>query len=80
VAKTDRSSTKPKLKMKLPTDLDETAIDPSLTGYAVELKTKILLTSGGASYTYFDQARAVRECVSSTACTRLDRFCAARTN
>ena len=28
--------------------------------YSVELKTKIL-TRGGASYTYFDQARAVRE-------------------
>jgi arylsulfatase A-like enzyme len=60
VATTRRSSTKPGLKMKLPTDLDGAAIDPSLTTYAVELKTKIL-THGGVSYTYFDQARAVRE-------------------
>jgi hypothetical protein len=46
--------------MKLPTDLDGQAVNPNLTKYSVELKTKIL-TRGGASYTYFDQARAVRE-------------------
>jgi hypothetical protein len=46
--------------VKLPTDLDRRAIDPKLTRYSVELKTKIL-TRGGASYTYFDQAGAVRE-------------------
>ena len=46
--------------MKLPTDLDGRAVDPKLTTYFVELKTQIL-TRGGASYTYFDQARAVRK-------------------
>jgi hypothetical protein len=56
--KTHRSSTKTGLK--LPTDLDGRAVDPKLTKYTVELKTKIL-TRGGASYTYFDQARAVRD-------------------
>ena len=35
-------------------------VDPKLTKYSVELQTKIL-TRAGASYTYFDQARAVRE-------------------
>jgi hypothetical protein len=48
------------LTVKLPTDLDGRAIDPKLTKYSVELKTKIL-TRGGASYAYFDQAGAVRE-------------------
>ena len=48
------------LKVKLPTDLDGHAIDPNLTTYSVELRTKIL-TRGGASYIYFDQARAIRE-------------------
>ena len=46
--------------MKLPTDLDGRSIDPNLTTYSVELKTKIL-TRGGTSYTYFDQAKAIRE-------------------
>ena len=46
--------------MKLPTDLDGRSVDPTLTGYSVELRTKIL-TRGAASYTYFDQAKAVRE-------------------
>jgi hypothetical protein len=46
--------------VKLPTDLDGRAINPKLTRYSVELKTKIL-TQGGSSYTYFDQARAIRE-------------------
>ncbi len=55
-----RSSTNTGLTMKLPTDLDGQAVDPNLTKYSVELKTKIL-TRGDASYTYFDQARAVRE-------------------
>ena len=58
--KTHRSSKRNGLKMKLPTDLDGRTIDPALTTYAVELTTKIL-TRGGASYTYFDQARAIRE-------------------
>ena len=57
---THRSSKRNGLKIKLPTDLDGRAIDPALTTYAVELTTKIL-TRGGASYTYFDQARAIRE-------------------
>ena len=55
-----RSSTRSGLTVKLPTDLDGRAVDPKLTSYSVELKTKIL-TRGAASYTYFDQARAVRE-------------------
>jgi hypothetical protein len=58
--KTHRSSTKIGLTVKLPTDLDGRAINPKLTRYSVELKTKIL-TRGGASYTYFDQARAIRD-------------------
>ena len=58
--KTHRSSTKAGLTMKLPTDLDSRAVNPKLTRYSVELQTKIL-TQGGASYTYFDQAKAVRE-------------------
>jgi len=58
--KTHRSSTKTGLTMKLPTDLDGRAIHPNLNNYSVELKTKIL-THGGASYTYFDQARAIRD-------------------
>jgi hypothetical protein len=60
VAKTHASSKKTGLKMKLPTDLDGRAIDPNLTTYAVELKTKIL-SRGGVSFTYFDQAKAIRE-------------------
>jgi hypothetical protein len=59
-SKAHRSSTKTGLTMKLPTDLDGRNIDPNLTSFSVELKTKIL-TRGGASYTYFDQAKAVRE-------------------
>ncbi len=55
-----RSSKKSSLKMKLPTDLDGRSIDPNLTTYSVELTTKIL-TRGSPSYTYFDQARAIRE-------------------
>jgi len=58
--KTHRSSTRTGLTVKLPTDLDGRSVDPTLTGYSVELKTKIL-TRGAASYTYFDQAKAVRE-------------------
>jgi arylsulfatase A-like enzyme len=58
--KVHRSSTRSGLIVKLPTDLDGRAVDPQLTSYSVELKTKIL-TRGAASYTYFDQARAVRE-------------------
>jgi len=58
--KTHRSSTKIGLTVKLPTDLNGRAINPKLTKYSVELKTKIL-TRGDASYTYFDQARAIRD-------------------
>ena len=58
--KTHRSSTTTGLTIKLPTDLDSRSTDPSLTTYAVELKTKVL-TRGGKSYTYFDQAKAIRE-------------------
>jgi arylsulfatase A-like enzyme len=60
VNKTHRSTTKTALTMKLPTDLDGRGIDPNLSSYAAELKTKIL-TRGAASYTYFDQAKAVRK-------------------
>jgi hypothetical protein len=55
-----RSSKKTRLKVKFPTDLDGRTIDPNLTMYSVELRTKIL-TRGGTRYTYFDQARAIRE-------------------
>jgi hypothetical protein len=58
--KTHRSSTKTGLTIKLPTDLDSRSTDPSLTTYAVELKTKVL-TRGDKSYIYFDQAKAIRE-------------------
>jgi arylsulfatase A-like enzyme len=58
--KTHRSSTKTGLTMKLPTDLDGRSNDPSLTTYAVELKTKVL-TRGDTSYAYFDYAKAIRE-------------------
>jgi hypothetical protein len=58
--KTHRSSIKTGLSVKMPIDLDGGAINPKLTRYSVQLKTKIL-TRGGASYTYFDQARAIRE-------------------
>ena len=58
--KTDRSSKKGDLKMKLPTDLDGRSIDPTLTTYSVELTTKVL-TRGRSSHMYFDQARAIRE-------------------
>ncbi|MGZ6098109.1 MAG: hypothetical protein ACXWLL_06925, partial [Myxococcaceae bacterium] len=55
-----RSSRKTGLKVKLPTDLDGRTLDPNLTTYSVELRTKIL-TRGGTTYTCFDQARAIRE-------------------
>src|SRR5881396_490038 len=58
--KIHRSSKKTGLGVKLPTDLDGHTIDPNLTTYSVELRTKIL-TRGDASYIYFDQARAIRE-------------------
>ncbi len=60
LGKVYRSSKKTGLKVKLPTDLDGRIIDPNLTTYSVELKTKIL-TRGDTSYIYFDQARAIRE-------------------
>jgi hypothetical protein len=44
----------------MPTDLDGHSIDPMLTTYIAELGTKSL-TRAGATYTYFDKARAVRE-------------------
>ena len=46
--------------MRLPTDVDGRSVDPNLTTYSVELTTKVL-TRGSPSYTYFDQARAIRE-------------------
>jgi hypothetical protein len=58
--KTHRSSTRTGLTVKLPIDDDGRAADPKLTTYSVELKTQIL-TRGGASYTYFDEARALRD-------------------
>ncbi len=58
--KTHRSSTRTGLTVKLPTDLDGRSVDPKLSSCSVELKTKIL-TRGAANYTYFDQAKAVRE-------------------
>lgn len=58
--KTERSSIRRGLTIKLPTDLDGRALDSGRTSYFVELKTKIL-TRGPSSFTYFDQARAVRE-------------------
>ena len=60
LTKTDRSSKKAGLKIKLPTDLNGQSVDSKLSAYSVELRTKIL-TKGGTSFTYFDQARAVRE-------------------
>ena len=60
VGKTYWSSKKTGLTMKLPTDLDGRTIDPNLTTYSVELRTKSL-TQGVTSYMYFDQARAIRE-------------------
>jgi hypothetical protein len=60
VSKTHRSSKKAGLKIKLPTDLDGQAVDPKRSVYSVELRTKVL-TKGGTSFMYFDQARAVRE-------------------
>jgi hypothetical protein len=60
VSKTHRSSKKAGLKIKLPTDVDGQAVDPKRSVYSVELRTKVL-TKGGTSFMYFDQARAVRE-------------------
>lgn len=58
--KIHRSSQKTGLQIKRSTDLDGRTIDPNLTKYSIELKTKTL-TRGGMSYIYFDQARAIRE-------------------
>ena len=60
VNKTHRSSIRRGLTVKLATDLDGLTVDRKLSSCSVELKTKIL-TRGTASYTYFDQANAVRE-------------------
>ena len=60
VNKTHRSSIRSGLTVKLATDLDGLTVDPKLSSCSVELKTKIL-TRGAASYTYFDQANAIRE-------------------
>jgi hypothetical protein len=60
LSKPYRSTKKTGLKVKLATDLDGRTIDPKLTTYSIELRTKIL-TRGGTSYIYFDQARAIRE-------------------
>src|SRR6266566_4326580 len=51
--KIHRSSKKTGLKVKLPTDLDGGTIDPNLTTYSVELRTKIL-TRGGTTSAYLD--------------------------
>ena len=58
--KTHRSSKKNGLTMKLPTDLDGRSVDRNLTAYSVEVSTKTF-TRGGATYTYFDHGKAVRE-------------------
>jgi arylsulfatase A-like enzyme len=60
VNKTHRSSIRGGLTVKLATDLDGLTVDPKLNSYFVQLKTKVL-TRGAASYTYFDQAKAIRE-------------------
>jgi len=48
------------LKIKLPTDVDGRSIDPLRTSYVVKLKTK-RLSRNGASWVYFDEARALRD-------------------
>jgi arylsulfatase A-like enzyme len=58
--KTYQSSTRTGLKMKLPTDVNGRAVDPTLTSYFVELRTKIL-SRNGMSWRYFDEARAIRQ-------------------
>jgi hypothetical protein len=58
--KTYRSARQTGLRMKLPTDLDGRSVDPKLTTYSVELKTKFL-SRRDTTYTYFEQARAVRK-------------------
>jgi len=58
--KTYQSSKQTGLSMRLPTDLEGRSVDPKLTTYWVELRTKFL-SRGDATYTYFDQARGVRE-------------------
>jgi hypothetical protein len=60
MSKSHQSSKKTGLKVRLPTDFDSQAIDPNVSTYSAELRTKIL-TKGDRSFTYFDQARAVRE-------------------
>jgi arylsulfatase A-like enzyme len=60
LSKTYRSSGKSGLTVKLPTDVDGRSVDPNLSSFSVELKTKIL-TRGKVSHTYFDHAKAVRE-------------------
>jgi arylsulfatase A-like enzyme len=57
---THRSPSRTGLTVKLPTDVDGRNIDASLTQYFVELRTKVL-TRGVSSYTYFDQAKAIRK-------------------
>jgi arylsulfatase A-like enzyme len=58
--RTYRSWKRSGLTVKRPTDTDGRTIDPTLTTYQVELRTKIL-THGSVSHTYFDTARAIRE-------------------
>jgi arylsulfatase A-like enzyme len=60
LSKTRRSATKTGLTVKLPTDPVGPSIDASLSSYAVELETKIVVR-GAATYTYFDRAKAVRK-------------------
>src|SRR5258708_23822068 len=42
MSKTHQSSKKTGLKVRLPTDFDSQAVDPSVSTYSVELRTKIL--------------------------------------
>ena len=58
--KTYQSSRRSGLKMKLPTDVDGRAVDPTLTSYFVELRTKTL-SRNGMSWSYFDEARVIRQ-------------------
>jgi arylsulfatase A-like enzyme len=58
--KTQRSTVKTGVTVKLATDADGQSIDPTLNKYSVELRTKIL-TRGPTTYIYFDQAKAIRE-------------------
>ncbi|HKA87109.1 MAG TPA: alkaline phosphatase family protein [Haliangiales bacterium] len=47
------------LTVRLPTDPDGKDLDPGKSSYTFELRTKVL-TYGGATFTYFDSAKAIR--------------------